>query len=85
MYTISKNRGDIAYGIQHLIVDNKEDIKTIPTTRLTVGSTVFVIYDSTTYMLSHKKEWVQINSSNTGDVINPLDTYVYEGGSISNG
>ena len=84
MYTIGKNNGQIVYGIQHFYADVLEDVSKIPTATLTVGSTVFVIATSTTYMLNHEKKWVKVNltSNSGGGGGTPSDTYIYEGGEL---
>lgn len=51
-----------------------------------MGSTCFVISESTTYMCNSKNEWIALksssSSSNGSGSINPEDTYIYDGGTI---
>lgn len=84
MYSISGNRGQLAYGITHLIADTIEDMYKISINGLTPGSTVFVINTSNKYMLNNQKEWIKITngSGGGGDTPDPSDTYIYEGGVI---
>lgn len=59
MAFIYSNSGKTAYGVKKYIVDTVAEISTLPK-NVTIGSTVFVIEDSSTYMLNNKKEWVKI-------------------------
>lgn len=72
------------------LADSVSDIAELPI-NVAVGSTVFVIENSTRYMLNHQKQWVKINigmSSNTGvgDVgsDNPIisDDPLFDGGLV---
>lgn len=85
MYSISGNRGQLAYGITHFIADTIDDMYKISTNGLTPGSTVFVINTSNKYMLNNQKEWIKIangSGGGGGDTPNPSDTYIYEGGEL---
>lgn len=59
MAFIYSNSGKTAYGVKKYIVDTVAEISTLPK-NVTIGSTVFAIEDSSTYMLNNKKEWVKI-------------------------
>ena len=93
MVTIHSNRDQVAYGIQHFIIDEIDDLQELnkePT--LKPGSTVFVIKTSKYYMLNGKRTWIEIspygmgNSSNSGSGgsggSGSEGDGIYDGGSI---
>ena len=77
MYSLISRKGMYNKALQEYIVDFETDIAEVPTDAV-AGSTCFVIENSTTYILNHKKQWIKVNlsSGNTpsGDEI------IYEGG-----
>ena len=87
MFTIGANGNNIAYGIKHLILDDKNDLNKLSKTE-SMGTTCFVIDTSEYYMLNSKKTWVKINpngstSGSGGGGETPEDNnIIYEGGTI---
>lgn len=93
MITLHSNRDQVAYGIQHFVLDELEDLRELnKRSSLKPGSTVFIIKTSKYYMLNGKKSWVEINpygmgnSSNSGsgdsDGSDSSNDGIYDGGSI---
>lgn len=93
MITIHSNRDQVAYGIQHFIIDEIDDLQELnkkPT--LKPGSTVFVIKTSKYYMLNGKRVWIEINPYGMGNSSNSGSggsggsgsegDGIYDGGSI---
>lgn len=93
MITIHSNQNQVAYGIQHFIIDEIDDLNELnKKPSLKPGSTVFVIKTSKYYMLNGKNSWIEINpygmghssnsgSGGSGDSDSPNDG-IYDGGSI---
>ena len=92
MYSLISHRGIYNEAIRKYIVDEESDVALVPTDA-PAGSECFVIANSVTYMLNHKKQWIKVNLSSggsggsgggTGD--DPGDTptkdVIYEGGEL---
>lgn len=81
-YRISKQSGKTTYNLKEFTVDVESDISKINKSQLAVGSTVFVIDTSTSYMLNSKREWVEVDLGG-GNKNNP-DKYhiIYDGGVV---
>jgi hypothetical protein len=54
MAFIYSNSGKTAYGVKKYVVDTVSEIVNLPT-NITIGSTVFVIENSSSYMLNSQK------------------------------
>ena len=67
MYNLYAHGEDIAYGVNKYITDtyNKDDENLWPK-NVAPGSTMFVISDSTLWMLNSNKEWKKIETNNGG-------------------
>lgn len=64
---ITRNSNRINYGIKHFIADTENDIQNIPLLSTTLpDSTVFVIEDSSTYVLTQSREWVKVITASSG-------------------
>jgi hypothetical protein len=95
-FRISKQTGKTTYNLKEFTVDTYDDIKKINTTQLAVGSVVFVIDTSASYMLNSKKEWklVHLNQVYDGGGVEPPsdndnpsnedDHIIYDGGGVAN-
>lgn len=77
--SIYSNNGQKSYGITNYIVDNPEDIiKEVPK-KCKPGCMVYVINNSTYYMMNHKQQWKKMNitngasSSSSNDDFDPFD------------
>ena len=84
MYSLISHRGIYNEAIKKYIVDSESDIPMVPTDA-PAGSECFVIDNSTTYMLNHKKQWIKVNLSSGGGGNVPSedeDEVIYEGGTI---
>lgn len=81
-YRISKQSGKTTYNLKEFTVDVESDRFKIDTRQLAVGSTVFVIDTSTSYMLNSKREWKEVDLGG-GNKNNP-DKYhiIYDGGVV---
>lgn len=81
-FRISKQTGKTTYNLKEFTVDTYDDIKKINTTQLAVGSVVFVIDTSTSYMLNSKRQWIEVDLGG-GNKNNP-DKYhiIYDGGVV---
>ena len=86
MYTITHQSNERVYGLRSFVVDTETEVATIPAAdpTIVVGSTVFVIATSNTYMLNHQRQWVLITQSSGSDAPNPdtNNTYIWDGGNI---
>lgn len=92
MINIHSNNNQVAYGIQHFILDTLSDLQTLNKRQsLKPGSTIFVIDTSKYFMLNGQKSWIEINpygmggSSNSGSGGSggsDSDDEIYNGGSI---
>ena len=60
MYSLISHRGIYNEAVRKYIVDEESDIKDVPTDA-PAGSECFVIGNSVTYMLNHKKKWIKVN------------------------
>ena len=86
MYKIIKTDSDTSYGVKIFVCDTAEDIQTLPACDM--GSKVFVIKDSTTYIKDGANHWVVLTINNTGssggssNPTTPSDKIIYEGGVI---
>ena len=87
MYSLVSNRGIYNIALKEYIVDFETDISEVPTDA-PAGSTCFVIDNSVTYMLNHRKQWVKVNLPSSGGTggggsdVPSGDEIVYEGGII---
>lgn len=64
---ITRNSNRVNYGIKHFIADTEDDIQKIPLLSTTLpDSTVFVIEDSSTYVLTRSYEWVKVITASSG-------------------
>ena len=59
MFTIIKEKGKQTNRIQEFVCDFETDINNLPI-NIAVGSTAFVIENSSAYMLNNSKIWVKI-------------------------
>lgn len=66
MVTIGANGNVETYGIKHFILDTNNDLPTIATEKLHMGSTVFIINSSEHYMLNSSKKWIKVNLDSGG-------------------
>ena len=88
MVTLHSNRNQVAYGIQHLILDNFNDLHQLDKKQITPGSTIFIISTSKYYMLNGSKQWIEINPYGMGNISGPtnpsppVNDNIYDGGSI---
>lgn len=83
MFQIFSNSGTKAYGVKSFIVDRLEDISTIPTQNLEMGSECFVISSSQSYMLNSDKQWVAVTKpNNNNDDSSTPQIIIYEGGIV---
>ena len=89
-FRIISQAGKPVYNLKELVVDTYDDVATIRTADLAVGSTVFVIDTSKYYMLNTQKQWIKVNIANgngntSGDNDNPDNKYeiVYDGGEVT--
>lgn len=74
MYNIISQNGNISRGIYHLMVDIEQDIQTIPTNNLSMGSTVYVIASDKKYTLNSNKEWIVQKNTEAYDGVSLLLT-----------
>lgn len=81
-YRISKQSGKTTYNLKEFTVDVESDISKINKSQLAVGSTVFVIDTSTSYMLNSQRIWKEVDLGG-GNKNNP-DKYdiIYDGGVV---
>jgi hypothetical protein len=71
MYSLISHRGIYNEAVKKYIVDEESDVGSVPTDA-PPGSECFVIGNSTTYMLNHKKQWIKVKlSSDNGGSDNP--------------
>ena len=85
MISIGANGKRIAYGIKHYNVDTLDDKDSLPTANLKMGSTCFVIENSSKWMLNGKSEWIEILSGSSGPAVPPEeedDEIIYDGGVV---
>lgn len=59
MLNLYSQNGDVQYNIREYVVDNIDDIKSLPT-HAAMGSIAVVIATSEVYMLNGQKEWVKM-------------------------
>ena len=86
MYSLISHRGIYNEAIKQYIVDFETDIVDVPTDA-PAGSRCFVIENSVTYMLNHRKQWVKVNlsyngGSGGGGLIPDGEEVIYQGGVI---
>lgn len=86
MYSLVSHRGVYNIALKEYIVDFETDMHEVPTDA-PVGSKCFVIENSTTYMLNHRKQWIKVNLSSGGNNGNggnipEGEEVVYEGGVV---
>ena len=88
MYSLISHKGVYNEAVREYIVDFETDISELPTD-VPAGSKCFVIDNSVTYMLNHRKQWIKVNlssgnggGSNPGGGDTPDDEVIYEGGVV---
>ena len=62
------------------IADTKEDLVNLP--KSPMGSTCYIISESTKYMCNSKNEWIALKSSSSsseGEDMSPENIYIYDG------
>ena len=84
MIKILTNSGEVAYGVQRLLLDTPTDFAYIGNNYET-GTTAFIISTSQNFMLNSEKQWVEIflnsgNSGGGGEAPDPNALYRYDGG-----
>lgn len=57
MYSVTQNGNHIAHGIKKFAADAVSDIESAPTEGIAIGSEIFCIENSKTYVLSSEKVW----------------------------
>ena len=91
MITRHSSNSQIAYGIEHYLLDTFDDLKDLnKKSSLKPGSTVFIIETSKYYMLNGKRAWIEINpygvnitsNGGSGNGGSGSNDFVYDGGSI---
>lgn len=95
MIRIRANGNRLAHGIKKFTVDTFDEVAKINLAAVAMGSTVFVIDKSETYMLDGQRKWVKVTLSSGsdgsisgdiiydgGDINNNPDHIIYEGGVI---
>ena len=86
MYSLISHRGIYNVALKEYVVDTEADIASVPTDA-PAGSKCFVIENSVTYMLNHKKQWKKVNlstgSSSGGGGGSSSDQDEYDGGEPS--
>lgn len=83
MITIVSNDGTINYGIKHYVADNFEDLNSLNTKGIQMGSTAFIIDTSEYYMLNGEKTWklvelYKVNGNGSSTVL--PSQIIYDGG-----
>lgn len=58
-YRVSKTSNEISSDIIEIVADARNEVETIPTTYGS-GSTIFVIEDSSVWMLGNDKHWHEL-------------------------
>ena len=83
MYSLISHKGVYNEAVREYIVDYETDISELPTD-VPAGSKCFVIDNSVTYMLNHRKQWIKVNlsSGSGGGNIPSGDEVIYEGGAF---
>ena len=85
MINLYSNDNNILYGIKHLLADTSLDLLNLDKSRLSVGTTAFVIDTSKYYILNGTKHWVKINPfGGSVEDNDETDQLLYDGGSIDN-
>ena len=85
MISIGANGKRIAYGIKHYNVDTLDDKDSLSVANLKMGSTCFVIENSSKWMLNGNHEWIEILTGNSGGSTPPEeedDEIIYDGGVV---
>ena len=82
-FRISRQTGKTTYNLKEFTVDTYDDITKINVSQLAVGSIVFVIDTSASYMLNSKRQWIEVDLGGGGK--NNPDKYdiIYDGGVVS--
>jgi hypothetical protein len=75
MIQIFKQNGNTSYGLKEYMIDTKAELSKIPT-NIAMGSTVFVIEENKTYVLSGNKEWIEKINAAAGGVAQETDPTV---------
>lgn len=75
MYSLISQSGHISYGIKEYVCDTIKDIDSLPIDGK-AGSTVYIIEDSSTYILSHKGEWKKKKNFNNGGSNEELEAQI---------
>lgn len=59
MIKMTETNGNIQYDVNSYVCDTEDDVTLLPT-KVSMGSTAFVIETSNIYMLNSNKEWVKV-------------------------
>lgn len=57
MYNITQNGNHIQQGIKGFVADTVSDVESAPTKDIIVGSEIFCIENSKTYVFTSEKKW----------------------------
>lgn len=57
MYNITQNGDHVQHGIKQYVADTVSDVESAPTKDVVVGSEIFCIENSKTYVFSSAKVW----------------------------
>lgn len=60
MFTLTKQNGSEQYGKIEFVADDRSDIATLPLEDILPGSTCLVVEDSSVWILSPSKRWVEL-------------------------
>lgn len=64
MINVYSNSGDTAYGIREWVVDTIDDIQSLPTAKIELGSAALCLEDGKVYFFnSVKKGWFPLGES----------------------
>lgn len=92
MHSIRAEKGQVKYGIYDFILDTEAELKNfkILKNKILPGSTIFIVENSTKYILNNQYQWKQIktcstsnkneSSNNDSDEDNEI---IYDGGDLS--
>lgn len=60
MISVTKQSGHTTYNTVEFILDTVDDVENLPVDGIAVGSTAFVISESTVYMFNNAGDWKEI-------------------------
>lgn len=81
-YSISRSSGNTAYGVQHFILDETDDLENLHA-ECAPGSTAFIVATSQKFMLNNTNAWVEITTGGGGGGgggSDDDDHLIYDGG-----